>query len=85
VEDATDQVNRTTRRVRMLEQRLADTTGGPDSDPEKARELGTLLYDVNGQGAWSLTTFLPPRVGSLVPLRLGALLGDDIAASRRAS
>jgi hypothetical protein len=85
VEDATDQVNRTTRRVRMLEQRLADTTGGPEGDPDKARELGTLLYDVYGQGAWSLPTFLPPRVGSLVPLRLGALLGDDITANRRAS
>jgi hypothetical protein len=81
IEEAADQVNRTTRRVRMLEQRLADAT----AEPERARELGTLLYDVYGQGAWSLPTFLPPRVGALVPLRLGALLGDDISASRRAS
>jgi hypothetical protein len=79
--DAAEQVNRTTRRVLMLERRLAESV----RDPERARELGTLLYDVYGQGAWSLPTYLPPRVGTLVPLRLGALLGDDVAASRRAS
>jgi hypothetical protein len=79
VEDAADQVQRTSRRVLVLEQRLGDASG----DPAKARELGTLLYDVYGQGAWSLPTFLPPRVGALVPLRLGALLGDDIGAHRR--
>ncbi len=81
IEDATDQVSRTTRRVAMLEQRLGEAV----SEPDRARELGTLLYDVYGQGAWSLPTFLPPRVGSLVPLRVGALLGDDITANRRAS
>lgn len=81
IEDATDQVSRTTRRVAMLEQRLEEAV----SEPDRARELGTLLYDVYGQGAWSLPTFLPPRVGSLVPLRVGALLGDDITANRRAS
>ncbi len=81
IEDVADQVTRTTRRVRMLEQRLGETA----TDPDKARELGTLLYDLHGQGAWSLPTFLPSRVGSLVPLRIGALLGDDITAQRRAS
>ena len=81
VEDAAEQVQRTSRRVLVLEQRLDEATG----DPAKSRELGTLLYDVYGQGAWSLPTFLPPRVGSLVPLRLGALLGDDIGAHRRVS
>jgi len=80
-EDAADQVVRATRRVQMLEDRLADAA----NDPERARELGTLFYDVHGQGAWSLPTFLPPRVGSLVPLRIASLLGDDVAASRRAS
>ena len=65
----------------MLEQRLGETA----TDPDKARELGTLLYDLHGQGAWSLPTFLPSRVGLLVPLRIGALLGDDITAQRRAS
>jgi hypothetical protein len=79
--DAAEQVNRTTRRVAILERRLSESI----RDVERARELGTLLYDVYGQGAWSLPTFLPPRVGALVPLRLGALLGDDVAASRRAS
>ena len=79
--DAAEQVNRTTRRVLVLERRLAESV----RDPERARELGTLLYDVYGNGAWSLPTFLPPRVGTLVPLRLGALLGDDVTASRRAS
>jgi hypothetical protein len=81
IADAAEQVNRTNRRVLVLERRLAESA----SDPERARELGTLLYDVYGQGAWSLPTFLPPRVGALVPLRLGALLGDDLTASRRAS
>jgi hypothetical protein len=81
VEDAADQVSRTGRRVLMLERRAAEAAG----DPDRAREIGTLLYDVSGQGAWSLPTYLPTRVGTLVPLRLGALLGDDITASRRAS
>ena len=81
IEDAAEQVNRTSRRVLMLERRLADATDHPDA----ARELGTLLYDVYGNGAWSLPTYLAPRVGTLVPLRIAALLGDDITASRRAS
>jgi hypothetical protein len=81
IADAAEQVNRTNRRVLVLERRLAESA----SDPERARELGTLLYDVYGQGAWSLPTFLPPRVGALVPLRRGALLGDDLTTSRRAS
>jgi hypothetical protein len=79
--DAAEQVNRTTRRVIVLERRLSES----GSDLDRARELGTLLYDVYGQGAWSLPTFMPPRVATLVPLRLGALLGDDVTASRRAS
>jgi hypothetical protein len=79
--DAAEQVNRTTRRVLVLERRLSESV----RDVERARELGTLLYDVYGQGAWSLPTYLPPRVGTLVPLRLGALLGDDVVSSRRAS
>ena len=81
IEDAADQVMRTSRRVLVLEQRLGEAS----TDTDKARELGTLLYDIYGKGAWSLPTFLPPRVGALVPLRVGALLGDDIAAHRRAS
>ena len=80
-EDAVEQVTRTTRRVQMLERRLGESLG----DPHRSREIGTLLYDVRGQGAWSLPTYLPPRVGTLVPLRLAALLGDDITAARRAS
>jgi hypothetical protein len=79
IADAAEQIQRTARRVLMIERRL-DTALG---DPDEAREIGTLLYDVHGQGAWSLPTFLPTRVGALVPLRLGALLGDDAAPSRR--
>lgn len=79
--DAAEQVNRTTRRVLVLERLLV----GSDSDPERARNLGTLLCDVYGQGAWSLPTFLPPRVGTLMPVRLGALLGDDATACRRSN
>jgi hypothetical protein len=76
-----DQVARTSRRVLLLEDRVAQ---GAD-DPDRIRELGTLLYDVYGHGAWSLESFLPPRVGAIVPLRLAALLGEDLAAARRVS
>jgi hypothetical protein len=76
-----DQIARTSRRVLLLEDRVAQ---GAD-EPDRIRELGTLLYDVYGHGAWSLETFLPPRVGTLVPLRLAALLGEDITAARRVS
>ncbi len=79
--DATEQVQRTGRRVHVLEQRVAESA----DDPVRARELGTLLYDIYGQGAWSLPSYLPTRVGTLVPLRVGALLGDDITATRRVS
>lgn len=78
---ASDQVARTTRRVKLLEERVEASA----DEPERARELGTLLYDVYGHGAWSLETYLPPRVGTLVPLRLAALLGEDITAQRRMS
>ena len=78
---AVDQIARTSRRVLLLEDRVAQ---GAD-EPDRIRELGTLLYDVYGHGAWSLETFLPPRVGALVPLRLAALLGEDITAARRVS
>jgi hypothetical protein len=81
LEDATDQVVRATRRVRVLEKRVAEA----QSDLARARQLGTLLYDIYGQGAWSLPTYMPSRVGALVPLRAAALLGDDITASRRVS
>ena len=78
---AVDQIARTSRRVLLLEDRVAQ---GAD-EPDRIRELGTLLYDVYGHGAWSLETYLPPRVGTLVPLRLAALLGEDITAARRVS
>jgi hypothetical protein len=81
IEDASEQVTRTTRRVQVLEQRVAESAG----DLGRARELGTLLYDIYGQGAWSLPSFLPTRVGTLVPLRVASLLGDDITAARRVS
>lgn len=81
IEDASEQVTRTTRRVQVLEQRVAESAG----ELGRARELGTLLYDIYGQGAWSLPSFLPTRVGTLVPLRVASLLGDDITAARRVS
>lgn len=81
LEESIDQITRATRRTAVLEQRVAEAA----SDTRRARQLGTLLYDVYGQGAWSLPTFLPPRVGTLVPLRIAALLGDDITAPRRVS
>lgn len=67
------EISRTTQSVLLLEERL-DTCVAPS---ERGRAIGGLLYDAYGDGAWALGTFLPRRVGTLVPLRVASLLGED--------
>lgn len=73
VRAADAEITRTSESVRVLEERL-DACIAPS---DRGRAIGTLLYDAYGEGAWSLGTFLSPRVGSLVPLRVASLLGED--------
>jgi hypothetical protein len=67
------EIARTAESVRVLDERL-DACVAPS---DRGRAIGTLLYDAYGEGAWSLGTFLAPRVGALVPLRVASLLGED--------
>jgi hypothetical protein len=46
-------------------------------------ECEHVLYDEYGEGLWSLGSFLPPRVGTLTPNRLAALLGEERTDPRR--
>ena len=67
------EISRTTQSVLLLEERLDACTAPSD----RGRAIGSLLYDAYGDGAWALGTFLSPRVGTLVPLRVASLLGED--------
>ena len=67
------EIARTAQSVVELESRLDACTAPSD----RGRAIGSLLFDAYGDGAWSLATFLPTRVGTLVPLRLAALLGEE--------
>jgi hypothetical protein len=73
VEAAVVAVAETGERVLALENRLAD-----DRDVTRRLELSAVLYDVGGQCAWNLATYLPVRVGTLMPVRLDALIGDAV-------
>jgi hypothetical protein len=73
------EIARTAQSVLLLEERL-DQCPAPS---DRGREIGALLYDGRGEGAWSLGTFLPPRVGTLVPLRVASLLGEDLPGQLR--
>jgi len=73
IRTADAEISRTTQSVVLLEERL-DACAAPS---DRGRAIGSLLYDAYGDGAWSLGTFLPPRVGTLVPLRVASLLGED--------
>ena len=64
VQLADAEIARTSARIVELEERLDTCT--PPSD--RGRAIGSLLFDAYGDGAWSLSTFLPDRVGTLVPL-----------------
>jgi hypothetical protein len=76
-----DEVRRTVHSTVMLEERL---DRGSLSDAQEA-QVGEMLYDAFGEGAWSLSTFLAPRVGTLVPARVAALLGEERRDRNRAA
>lgn len=69
---AAARVNRATGEVLALEQGLDHGV-----TTLRAREIGALLNDGHETGAWNLEAFLPSRVGSLMPLRVAALLGEQ--------
>ena len=73
IRTADAEISRTTQSVILLEERLDDCSAPSD----RGRAIGSLLYDAYGDGAWALGTFLAPRVGTLVPLRVASLLGED--------
>lgn len=80
VSEADAQITRTSSSVALLEEQL-DVCIAPS---ERAVDIGALMFDRRGEGAWSLGTFLPWRVGQLVPLRVAALLGESRPAARAA-
>jgi hypothetical protein len=47
-----------------------------ETSQSRREELGRRLYDLHVPGLWSNTAFIPPRVGTLVPVRVAALLGE---------
>lgn len=79
VRAADSEIVHTTQSVVMLEQRLEQCV----APSEHGRAIGGLLYDAYGDGAWALGTFLAPRVGTLVPLRVASLLGEELPGQLR--
>lgn len=71
--NAVDAVATTTVRVLALEARLGDAL-----DPSRRRELGAALYNIRGGSAWDTPSYLPVRVGSLMPARVDRLIGDAV-------
>jgi len=67
-------------RALQLEGMLTGTAG-----PAAAAQAAELLNDAWGEGVWSLGTFLPTRVGTLVSVRLSSLLGEDRTETGRRS
>ena len=47
-----------------------------ETSQSRREELGRRLYDLHVPGLWSNSAFVPPRVGTLVPVRVAALLGE---------
>ena len=47
-----------------------------ETSQSRREELGRRLYDLHVPGLWSNIAFVPPRVGTLVPVRVAALLGE---------
>jgi hypothetical protein len=65
-----EEIERTVKNVEKLEA----TLDGDDMTEARTRQVGELLFDRYGQGAWSLNTFLAPRVGALISVRVDSLL-----------
>jgi hypothetical protein len=78
VAESASQVDRAVHSVSQLEQRL-DRCLPPC---ERGAEIGSMLFDHRGEGAFGLGVFLPWRVGQLVPLRVAALLGETRPGAR---
>ena len=76
-----NEVRRTVETTMLLEERL---DAGGLAEAQEA-QVGEMLYDAFGEGAWSLSTFLAPRVGTLVPARVASLLGEERSDRTRAS
>jgi hypothetical protein len=73
VNEAAVRVDRSTKDVLALEHQLA-----LDATPvARIQQIAEMLNDGGETGAWNLATFLPSRVGSMVPLRVAALLGES--------
>jgi hypothetical protein len=66
------EIQATLARAEQLEGMLTGSAG-----PAAAAQAAELLNDAWGEGTWSLATFLAPRVGTLVSVRLSSLLGED--------
>ncbi|TPW15052.1 MAG: hypothetical protein FD127_1009 [Acidimicrobiaceae bacterium] len=73
VDAASDAVSQTTVRVLALETLLSD-----DLDVTRRIELGSMLCDGGANSAWNLPAYLPARVGTLMPVRLEALIGGTV-------
>lgn len=80
VAEAASQIERAAHSVAQLEQRLDRCL--PPCD--RGAEIGAMLFDHRGEGAFGLGMFLPWRVGQLVPLRVAALLGETRPGARPA-
>lgn len=68
-------------RVGAIARRLEASMDDTAALAMDAADIGRLLFDVEGPGLWSHNFFLPPRVGTLIPVRLAALLGEQAAAA----
>jgi hypothetical protein len=64
------------RRVGRVALAVEDWMSEPSMVGGRADEAGRLLYDLAEPGLWSHAAYLPARVGSLVPVRVAALLGE---------
>jgi hypothetical protein len=67
--EAAADVARTAGHVALIEAVLERRLPGS----AEASALGARLLDADGTGAWAAATYLPTRVGTLVPLRVAAL------------
>ena len=66
-------IDRVGRLAASVERDMSD----PGVPPRRRAGLAGLLYGGAGAGLWHHECFLAPRVGSLVPVRVAALLGEN--------
>lgn len=68
-------IDRVGRLAASVERDMSD----PGVPPRRRAGLARLLYGGGGAGLWHHECFLAQRVGSLVPVRVAALLGENAA------